>query len=162
MATTILPPEIVIALIAMLPVAELRVAIPIGLTVYNLPILTTLFWTITGNMIVICILLISFEHIFHWLQRRSASTHTWLNRILKKAHRKLDKDIKKYGWLALALFVAIPLPGKGSWAAALVASLLGLSKTKAFIGIFIGTMISAFIMTLVTLGVATTLQTIFS
>ena len=75
-----------------------------------------------------------------------------LERIRRKAD-KLEKKMDNLGFLALALFVAIPLPGTGAWTGTLVAWVLGLSRWKSFLAIALGVLIAGLIILLASLGV---------
>ena len=63
---------------------------------------------------------------------------------LKKAEKKEGK-IKKYEYLGLFLFVAIPLPGTGVWMGSLIASILGLNKKRSLLMITVGNVIAGVI-----------------
>ena len=67
------------------------------------------------------------------------------NIFLKRFQKKVDKFEKRYdslGFIALALLVAIPLPGTGAWTGCLVAWLLGLERKKSIISISLGVLIA--------------------
>lgn len=71
-------------------------------------------------------------------------------RIQKKA-KKLEPQIDKYGYIALALFVAVPLPITGAWTGSLITWLLALNRKKSFAAIALGVLIAGIIVTLTTL-----------
>jgi len=75
-----------------------------------------------------------------------------MQKLFERTRRKLNGRVEKYGYWALTLFVAIPLPVTGAWTGTLAAFVFGLPKKASFIAIFIGVCISATIVTLVTLG----------
>lgn len=155
------PPQLATAIIAALPIAELRGSIPVALTVYKMSVASTLFWSILGNMLPVYFLLLFFEHVAKWLRQRSPKADQILNWLFERTQRKLEKDIAKYGWWALAIFVAIPLPATGAWTGALAAFVFGLPKKKAFFAIFVGVCIAAAVVSLVTLGASATVRAIF-
>jgi len=72
--------------------------------------------------------------------------------LFDRTRRKLTGRVEKYGYWALTLFVAVPLPVTGAWTGALAAFVFGLPKKKALLAIFVGVCISATIVTLVTVG----------
>lgn len=147
-----LPPEIATMLIAMIPVGELRAAIPIGVTLYKLPLLSSLFWSIIGNMIPVYIILIAFEHVAAWLQKHSAAADRFFTWLFERTRKKLEHSVERYGVLALAIFVAIPLPATGAWTGALAAFLFGIEKKKAFFAILAGVIAAGLIISLLTFG----------
>jgi|SRR3989344_2233009 len=147
-----IPPQLATAMIAAVPVAELRASIPVALTVYNLSIPSALFWSIIGNMVPVYLILLLFEKVSAWVRQRSTTVDRLLTWLFERTQRKLEKDVAKYGWWALAIFVAIPLPATGAWSGALAAFVFGFPKKKAFYAIFTGVIIAAVIVTLLTLS----------
>ena len=75
-----------------------------------------------------------------------------LERIRRKAD-KLEKKMDNWGFLALALFVAVPLPGTGAWTGTLVAWVLGLERWKSFLAIALGVTIAGLIILFASLGI---------
>ena len=143
-------PIIITLLIAMVPVIELRGALPIGVGMGLSPILATLVSTI-GNLIPIPFLLILVPKVFNWLRDKKITKKfiAWLE---KKA-AKNKKTIDKYGYMGLIILVAIPLPGTGAWTGALVSSCLNMNKKTSMLCIAIGVAIAALIVFLITYGV---------
>ncbi|MAH43476.1 ligand-binding protein SH3 [archaeon] len=76
----------------------------------------------------------------------------YLSKIRKKAD-KLEKKMDNLGFLALALFVAVPLPGTGAWTGTLVAWVLGLERWKSFLAIALGVSIAGLIILFASLGI---------
>ena len=96
-------------LIAMIPVLELRAAIPAGV-IARLNIQTVLAAAIMGNLLPIPFIIVFIRKIFKWMQSKSP----WLANIVAKLEAKADKkkaQVLKYEFWGLMLFVAIPLPG---------------------------------------------------
>lgn len=147
-----LPPEIATMLIAMLPVGELRASIPIGIALYKLSAFSSLLWSIIGNMIPIYFILLAFDPVATWLRKKSRLIDQLLTWLFERTRRKLEKDVAKYGVIALAIFVAIPLPATGAWSGALAAFVFGIEKKKAFLSIFIGVLIAGVIVLALTQG----------
>lgn len=147
-----LPPEIATMLLAMVPVAELRGAIPIGRTLYQLPVVSAYIWAIIGNMLPVYFILTWFDPIATWLRKVSPLADKFFTWLFERTRRKLEKNVEKYGVFALALFVAIPLPATGAWTGSLAASLFGLSKKKAFISILIGVLVAGVLISMLTAG----------
>lgn len=126
-------------LLAMTPIGELRVAIPLGLT-KNLPIFWVYLIAVIGNLIpVIFILLLAKHFCPKWLCCKIAKKHN---------HKFI-----KWGDLALISFVAIPLPLTGAWTGALAASVFGIKFWKAFGLISIGILIAGIIVSLLSLSI---------
>lgn len=132
-----------IIFISMLPIIELRGAIPIGIGL-GMPIWEVLFLSIVGNLIPILPILLLFKPIsklflrFEWYN----NFYNWLyKRSLDKGKSKLDK----YGAAGLFLLTAIPLPTTGAWTASLVASFLGIKIRYSFIAISLGVVVAGII-----------------
>ena len=138
--------------VAMVPVIELRGAIPIGVGLGLNPIFSTII-SLIGNLIPIPFLLLWVPKIFNWLRDKKLTQKfiVWLE---KKA-QKHKKTIKKYGYVGLMVLVAIPLPGTGAWTGALVASCLEMQKRKSLLFITLGVLIAAVIIFAITYGFVT-------
>lgn len=133
-------------LVSMVPLIELRGAVPIG-TGLGLPWHTTLIVSIIGNCLPIPIILMFVKAVLTWMRHCSVEL---FNKVSNWMFDKADKNrprIEKYAAWGLFLFVAIPLPGTGAWTGALVASLFDMNKWKASISIFSGVITAGFIMT---------------
>lgn len=152
------PPEVATMILAMLPVVELRGAVPVALALYKLPVITAMFWAVVGNMLPVWFLLVFFERGSQWLRVRSPYADRLYQKLIERTRRKLEANVEKYGLWALALFVAIPLPMTGAWTGALAAFVFGLPKKQAFLAILVGVIIAATIVTLLTLGATATAQ----
>lgn len=134
--------------IGMLPVAELRGAIPIAISVYNFQWYTAYILGIIGNLLPIPFILLFLNSIIPWLRRISFMTKIidwFLNRT-----RARGKIVERYEWLGLMVFVSIPLPFTGAWTGAILAVLLGLKFKEAFSAIVTGVLISGAIVTAAT------------
>ncbi|MBI4133006.1 small multi-drug export protein [Candidatus Uhrbacteria bacterium] len=149
-----LPPEIVTLLIAMIPIAELRVSIPVALEVYHLSIPSALFWSIVGDMIPATIIVLYIDRIARWLCRISSPAARCYSWFTARTRKRFERGYAKYGAaVALAIFVGIPLPFTGSWSGAFAAFLFGIPKRVALVSILVGVCIAAVIVTLVDLGI---------
>ncbi len=127
---------------AMLPVMELRGAIPIGIS-WGLHPLDVFTLCVIGSTLPSPVLILSFRHILKWIKK-----HKHLYKIgyyIDKKLNKKGKSLKKYKILGLICFVGIPLPSTGAWSGAMAASLLKLSMKEGLIGIFIGNIMAGII-----------------
>ena len=137
-------------LIAMVPVLELRGAIPAGIAA-GLPPAAAAAAAILGNLVPIPFLILLLRRIFGWLRKSSwfGPKIDWLER---RAHLK-GRMVRKYRLPGLIILVAIPLPGTGAWTGALVAALLDIRMRHALPAIFLGVVIAGAIVTTLTYGV---------
>lgn len=135
---------------AMIPVLELRGAIPIGVA-QGLEPWTACTAAVVGNMLPIPFLILLTRQVFDWLR----ATPLLGPRIVQLEHRAHLKGrlVRKYRLLGLVVLVAIPLPGTGAWTGALVASVLDIRLREALPAIFLGVIIAGGIITAVTIGV---------
>ena len=137
--------------ISMLPVVELRLGLPYGITLgldYPLALLAALI----GNMIPVPFIIVYIRHIFAWIRAHWSALDGLVTRLENKADIK-GETVRKYGPLGLLIFVAIPLPGTGAWTGALIAALLDLRLKQAVPSILLGVIIASLIMTGITFGV---------
>lgn len=137
---------------AMVPVVELRGAIPIGVGV-GLPLWISIFVSIIGNMIPVPFIILFIRQIFKWMRKVNSTFSRIVDKMEEKADKHKDKVIK-YGFWGLLILVAIPLPGTGAWTGALVAAMMDLRMKTALPAIFLGVVGAAIIVSIVTYGVA--------
>jgi uncharacterized membrane protein len=142
------PPELSTLLIATLPIAELRVAIPIALKVYNLSYFGAYFWAVAGNMIPAFFIVRYIGKVSDFLSEKSKYFNRFFQWLFKRTRRKFNHHYDKYGMLALILFVAVPLPVTGAWTASLAAWLFDFPKKRSLFYIFIGVCIAGVVVSL--------------
>lgn len=138
-------------LMAMVPVIELRGAIPYGV-LQGLSIGEALVVSIAGNLAPIPVLIVFTRRVFEWLKGKS----THLNRLVLKLEAKAEskkETVEKWEFLGLVILVAIPLPGTGAWTGALVAAMMDMRLKRAFPAVVIGVIIAGIIVSAVTFGV---------
>jgi uncharacterized membrane protein len=137
-------------IVAMVPVIELRGAIPLGVSM-GLSHFTAMFVSMLGNMVPVPFIILFIRRIFEWLSARSARLRKTIGRLEVKAEGKWDK-VHQYQFFALALLVAIPLPGTGAWTGALVAAVMNMRLRSAMPSIFIGVVAAGVLVTGLTFG----------
>jgi uncharacterized membrane protein len=138
-------------LISMVPVVELRGAIPIGVA-KGLPIITSVIVSILGNLLPVPFIIIFIKRIFKWLRTKSERLNSFVTKMEERAEKKSD-IVNKYAFWGLAVLVAIPLPGTGAWTGALVAAMMEMKLNKAFPSIAIGVVAAGIIVAVITYGV---------
>lgn len=136
--------------VSMLPVVELRGAIPIG-TALDLPNWLNYIICVVGNMLPVPFIILFAKRVLTWCATLP-KVGGFFQKIIDRANRKAKK-IGNYELLGLMLFVAIPLPGTGAWTGALVAAVLQLRLKKSFFAILLGVLISGIIVLMITTGV---------
>ena len=145
------PPWIIVILIAMLPIVELRLALPIALLTLDMPVAQAIFFSILGNMLPIPFILYLLGPVSRFLSRWHLFER-FFNWLFARAKRK-SKAVERYEALGLILFVAIPLPVTGAWTGSVAAYLAGIPVWRSMLFIFLGVCIAATVVTLATMGV---------
>ena len=138
-------------LVSMLPVVELRGGIPFGVGMgLSLPL--AVIASVIGNMLPVPFLILFTRKVFEWMREKLPRLDKFVTALETRAQNKMGV-VKKYRFWGLLILVAIPLPGTGAWTGALVAAIMNLRLKKSFPAIFIGVLIAAAIVSLVTLGI---------
>jgi uncharacterized membrane protein len=142
-------------IISMLPVAELRGAIPLALAPaevggYGMAAPEAYFLAVIGNMIPVIPLLLFLGPVSDFL-RRWKIWDIFFNWLFTRTHHKHNARFEKYGMLALTLFVAVPLPVTGAWTGCAAAFVFGIEFRHALLAIFTGILISGIVVTALTL-----------
>ncbi len=147
------PPELATFIISMLPISELRGAIPVAIGVYHLDPIKTYFLAIIGNIIPVVFILKFIDPISRYLMSKSKFFNKFFTHLFEYTRKKHNEKFEKWGALALITFVAIPLPVTGGWSGALAAFVFGIPFKRALPLISFGIMIAGVIMTGLSLGV---------
>lgn len=137
-------------LLSMTPVGELRLGIPVAIAAKINP-WTALVVCVIGNTIIIPIVFFFLEFIhkrFMHVKLYQSAFDKFMERTRKKTAPLLDK----YGWIGLAIFVAVPIPGTGAYTGAVAAWFFGMNKWKAFLSIFAGVIVAGLIMLSIAVG----------
>ena len=174
-----IPSEIYVLIISLLPIVELRGAIPVGAAI-GLPFYSNYPLAVVGNMLPIPFILLFIPRFLDFLAKFKAFRPMvlWLRKKANKHSSKVlgkDADVEELAvdeelllnsresgktlkmskgiFLALFIFVAIPLPGTGAWTGSLVSSLFNLPKKWSFLAILLGVLAAGVIMCLASYGV---------
>ena len=149
---------LVVLIISMIPLVELRGAIPVAIGMdLGLPEWAVLIIATIGNIIPIPIIYFFARKVLEWGSKKKwKPLQQFCNFCLKKGKKGGEKLLKKAGnygtYFALFLFVAIPIPGTGAWTGTLAASILNLDFKKTMFAIIAGVLTAGIIMLLVSLG----------
>lgn len=139
-----------IMILSMLPVTELRGAIPIGIAM-NLNPIGVYIASVVGSTIVSIPLIFTFRHILNFFRNIDIFLP-----LVKKVDSKIEsrmKRLKSISILGIILFVGIPLPTTGTWTAAAIASILKIRIKTSLLGVLIGNMMSGIIISLISLHI---------
>lgn len=144
-----IPKELIVTIVSMLPIVELRGAIPVGIVTLGLPWWSAYGWAVLGNLIPVVPILLSLGALSRSLSRTRGFSRffPWLFARTKSRSR----IVEQYESLGLMLFVAIPLPVTGAWTGSLAAFLFGLRFRRALPAIALGVLIAGVVVTLLSL-----------
>jgi uncharacterized membrane protein len=137
-------------LISMTPVFELRGAIPFAILSGVNPYLAYTI-AVIGNIIPVFLIFGFFISVSKWLSNKFGIMKTFFDFLFLKTRSDYQKRIEKYGYFALFIFTAIPLPITGAWTASLAAILFRLSYKKSMIAIICGVLLAGKIVMAITL-----------
>ena len=145
-----LPADLAVFLMSMLPIVELRGAIPLGVSVYGMSYTHAYVVAVLGNLVPIIPLLLAlgpierilgrwrpFRRFFDWVFARS---------------RRKGKLIERFKFFGLILFVGIPLPVTGAWTGAAAAYVFGVPLRRSVPAIIIGVMLAGVVVSLAWAG----------
>ena len=137
--------------LSMLPVIELRGAIPFGIAVGLNPIYVYIGCIIGSSIVSVPIVLV-FRQVIEYLRRRK-----YFNKVIRWVDAKIESRVKRLkaaSIFGLIVFVGVPLPTTGSWSAAALASIFKMRIKDALLGIFIGNAIAGAIILTVSMHVS--------
>lgn len=145
---------ITVFLISMLPLIELRGAIPYGIA-FGVPIVPLYAVAIIGNMLPVPFIFLFARKILVWGSDKKiiGKFFSWCLKKGESGGKKLQEKAGKGLFLALLLFVGIPVPGTGAWTGTLAASILNMDFKKSIIAVMLGVILAGIIMGLASAGV---------
>ena len=143
--------ELMVLIVAAMPLSELRGAIPLGISLGLSPIHSTVI-SILGNMMIVPILLKILNPVMNYLENTTLFSK-FISWVKSRTMKKTRKAIRKYSLLGLFILVAIPIPTTGAWTGCIAASLLKLDFKKALISILSGVFTAGIIVSTISYGI---------
>lgn len=144
---------LIIFFISMFPLIELRGAIPYAVG-FDLPLVPSYIICILGNMLPVPIIFLFARKVLEWGADKPV-IGKFFTFCLEKGHKggiKLQEKAGKGLFVALLLFVGIPVPGTGAWTGTLAASLLDMDFKSSVIAVLLGVVLAGVIMGLLSAG----------
>ena len=137
----------IVFLISMVPLIELRGAIPYAVA-FGLPIVPSYIIAIVGNMLPVPIIYLFARKVLVWGKDKPyiGKFFTFCLEKGEKGGKKLQEKAGKGLFVALLFFVGIPLPGTGAWTGTLAASLLDMDFKSSIIAVMLGVILAGLIM----------------
>lgn len=145
---------LIVFFISMVPLVELRGAIPFSQG-FGLPVIQSYIICIIGNMIPVPFIYMFAQKVLNWGQDKKivGGVCTFFITKGRKAGEKLQEKAGKGLFWALFLFVGIPLPGTGAWTGSLAASILGMKFKHTVIAVMAGVIFAGLIMMALSFGI---------
>jgi len=149
----VFPEPLAVFLLAMSPIGEVRMSIPVGILAFGMGWAEAFTWSLLGNLLVVPLLTV----LLPWaerMMRKRPRTERMLEWTFERTRNKAGDKVRKYQEYAVFLFIATPVPGTGAWTGVLVAHLFGLSFKESIRYYYAGIVAACVIATaLVQLGV---------
>ena len=142
--------ELCVFICSMIPIIELRGAIPLGAGL-GMGMIETYVLSLIGNMLPVPFILLLIRAVLDFMKKVKG-----LRKIALWVEAKADKHkgkIEKYAYVGLFLFVAIPLPGTGAWTGSLIAALMKMKFWKSLLWVALGVLSAGVIMSIISFGV---------
>ena len=145
---------LIVFLISMVPLIELRGAILYAVG-FDLPLIPSYIVAVIGNMLPVPFIFLFGRKILEWGKdlKYVGGFFRWCLEKGEKAGAKLESKAGSGLYIALLLFVGIPLPGTGAWSGTLAASLLNMDFKKSVLYVMLGVVLAGVIMLAASLGV---------
>lgn len=159
---------LIVFLISMIPLIELRGAIPVGLSPLlggAIPLIPLYIICILGNMLPVPFIYLFARKILVWGSDKKiiGKFFKWCLEKGEKGGKKLQEKAGKTGlFFALLIFVGIPLPGTGAWTGTLAASILDIDFKTSILSVMLGVILAGIIMGLASAGVFGAVGAIFA
>lgn len=145
-ALAIFPPALAVAMLALSPVGEVRLAIPVGILAYGMGWAEAFTWALLGNLIVVPL-----STWFYPALEEKARRVAWIGRMLDRIyHRTRTKNAERVARgreFAVFGFIATPLPGTGAWSGVLVAHVFGIPLRQTWRYYYSGIVVACLITT---------------
>lgn len=144
-------------LCSMIPIIELRGAIPLGAGLGLSPALNYAL-SVLGNMLPVPVILLCIRGVLHWMKHCPVALFSKVALWLENKAEKNRAKVEKYAFWGLFLFVAVPLPGTGAWTGSLVAALMRMNFWRALVSVLLGVLSAGIIMSFVSYGAVALFQ----
>ena len=143
-----LPEPLLVMLVAMVPIFELRGAIPFARGLLDMAAVPAFVWGVLGNLIPVPFILWWLPPFMRWTEKHWAWLHRVLTRLHESTERRHSTRFERLRDLALITFVAIPLPITGAWSGSLAAVVFEVPRRRALPLIAVGVVIAGIVVSL--------------
>ena len=140
-----------VILLSVLPISELRGAIPYGIIIANLNPVLVFLTAVVSNIIIIPTIFVFLDYVHQHLMGIRLY-NSLFGKLIERTQHKAQNHISKYGYLGLVLLVAIPLPITGAYTGTLAAWLFNMKRKKSLLALSFGVVIAGSIVTALVLS----------
>lgn len=148
-----IPKPLATAIIAMLPITELRASIPIAMFQYGMSVPAAFFYSVIGNIVPITLILLLLERIRLIFSQRSAIAKRFFDWLYERTYKKDGHHFEKWGPVALVVIAALPFPIiTGAWTAALLAAVFKVPFRRSAPALALGIVLAGIIIVALTLA----------
>ena len=145
------PKELATFLIAIIPVTELRAAIPLAYNVYGLSAFSAWLWSVLGTFFAMVLIVTILDPVANFLSRHIKFFAKFFYWLFEHTRKRTGSKMEKYGEWAIFILAATPIPLVGGMTGALAAFVFGVPLKKSLPLLFFGTMVSGGIVLALTL-----------
>ena len=139
------PKELATFLIALIPVTELRAALPLAYKVYGLSAFSAWFYSVAGTFFAMVIIVLLLDPVAKFLSKYIGFFKKFFDWLFEHTRRRAGSKMEKYGEWAIFILAATPIPFLGGMTGALAAFVFGVPLKKSLPLLFFGTMVSGLI-----------------
>lgn len=140
-------------LIAMIPVTELRAALPLAYKVYGMGTFWSWFWSVAGTYAAMVVIVLLLDPVAKFLSRHVKFFEKFFNWLFEHTRKRANGKMEKYGEWAIFILAATPIPLLGGMTGALAAFVFGVPLKKSLPLLLLGTMVSGGIVLALTMGI---------
>jgi len=148
------PKELATFLIAVIPVTELRAALPLAYKVYGLSAFAAWFYSVMGTFAAMVVIVLLLDPIAQFLSKHIDFFKKFFDWLFEHTRKRAGAKMEKYGSWAIFILAAIPIPFLGGMTGALAAFVFGVPLKKSIPLLLLGTMLSGVIVLIITLSFA--------
>jgi uncharacterized membrane protein len=139
------PKELATFLIAVIPITELRAALPLAYKVYGLSAFWSWFWSVAGTFFAMVLIVLLLDPIAGFLSKHLNLFKDFFNWLFEHTRKRANGKMEKYGEWAIFILAATPIPLLGGMTGALAAFVFGVPLKKSLPLLLFGTMVSGLI-----------------
>jgi len=145
------PKELATFLIAVIPVTELRAALPLAYKIYGLSAFEAWFYSVAGTFFAMILIVFLLDPVANFLSKHFSIFEKFFNWLFEHTRKRANGKMEKYGEWAIFVLAAIPIPFLGGMTGALAAFVFGVPAKKSLPLLLFGTMLSGLIVLGITL-----------